>query len=137
MQPLSRRLSLQFASFAAIGAVGTGVHYAVLVALVSGLGWSPVLATSIGAVCGALTNYFLNYRLTFRSRKRHSEAMIKFMVVAAIGLGINAAIVKYGVQLAGLHYLVAQVLATGVVLVWGFLANRVWTFQGEAQHAEG
>lgn len=137
MQPLSRKLSLQFASFAAIGAVGTGVHYAVLVALVSGLGWSPVPATSIGAVCGALTNYFLNYRLTFRSQKRHSEAMIKFMVVAAIGLGINAAIVKFGVQLAGLHYLVAQVVATGVVLAWGFLVNRVWTFQGDAQNAEG
>jgi putative flippase GtrA len=26
------------------------------------------------------------------------------------------------------HYLVAQVVATGVVLVAGFLANRRWTF---------
>ena len=137
MRPYSHLFSVQFASFAVIGAVGTGVHFAVLVALVAGLAWSPVLATSIGAVCGALTNYFLNYRLTFRSRKRHSEAIVKFMVVAAIGLGINAAIVKFGVQWAGLHYLAAQVIATGVVLVWGFLANRVWTFQGDAQNAEG
>jgi putative flippase GtrA len=29
---------------------------------------------------------------------------------------------------AGLHYLVAQVVATGTVLAAGYLANRAWTF---------
>jgi len=27
-----------------------------------------------------------------------------------------------------LHYLAAQVLATGAVLVWNFFLNRAWTF---------
>jgi len=122
------RLSFQFLSFALIGMVGTGVHYLVLIALVSGAGVAPVIATSAGAVCGAITNYLLNYRLTFRSRKRHSEALTKFLLVASSGLAINAAILEAVVRITEWHYLVAQVIATGVVLFWGFVANRFWTF---------
>lgn len=28
----------------------------------------------------------------------------------------------------GVHYLIAQVCATGVVLFWNFIGNSVWTF---------
>lgn len=122
------KLSLQFLSFALIGLLGTSVHYLVLITLVSGASIAPVIATSAGAVCGAITNYLLNYRLTFRSRKRHSEALTKFLLVAALGLLINAAILEAIVRFAKWHYLFAQIIATGVVLFWGFLANRFWTF---------
>jgi putative flippase GtrA len=32
-----------------------------------------------------------------------------------------------------LHYLLSQVIATGVILIWTFLGNRLWTFK-EAGH---
>jgi len=122
------RLPFQFLSFALIGIVGTGVHYLVLIAFVSGAGVAPVIATSAGAVCGAITNYVLNYQLTFRSRKRHFEALRKFLLVAGFGLAINATILEAVVRITEWHYLVAQVITTGVVLFWGFIANRFWTF---------
>lgn len=123
-------LSLQFFSFALIGVLGTGIHYLVLIALVSGAALSPVVATTIGALCGAVINYILNYRLTFRSKKSHSETAVKFFLVAGFGLAINAAIVDLGIRLAEWHFLVSQVVATGVVLFWGFAINKIWTFSG-------
>lgn len=131
MPAVGTYLSLQFLTFALIGLVGTGVHYLVLIALVSGIDVSPVIATSFGAVFGAITNYILNYRLTFRSCKRHSETLVKFFLVAGFGLALNAAIVEAGVSFAGWHYLAAQVIATVVVLFWGFATNKLWTFKGD------
>jgi len=29
-----------------------------------------------------------------------------------------------------IHYLLVQLVVTGLVLVWNFLANRFWTFGG-------
>jgi putative flippase GtrA len=130
MPIVTARLSAQFLSFAIIGVLGTGVHYLVLVMLVSGAGIAPVVATTVGAFCGAIVNYVLNYRLTFESRKRHAEALSKFLAVAGVGFVINAAIVAAGTRRTTWHYLVIQVIATALVLFWGFAANRMWTFRG-------
>jgi putative flippase GtrA len=125
--------ALQFLGFALVGAIGTAVHYAVLVLGVALFGIGPVIASSCGAVLGAVTNYLLNYRFTFRSKKAHSEALVKFFVVAAVGLGINAALVDVVIRFFAAHYLVAQVIATAAVLFWGFVANRIWTFKEESR----
>jgi putative flippase GtrA len=53
----------------------------------------------------------------------------KFMTVALIGLLVNAAIMAVTVDLYRLHYLVSQILATALVLVWNFAANHRWTFR--------
>jgi hypothetical protein len=83
---LSPRLLQQFLSFALIGLLGTAAHFLVLYVLVSQLDFGPVSASSVGAVTGALVNYGLNYRLTFRSQKKHRDALPKFLVVASGGL---------------------------------------------------
>jgi putative flippase GtrA len=48
----------------------------------------------------------------------------------AIGMLTNAAIMAACVELLGLHYLLAQLLAIAVVLSWSYTANRLWTFAG-------
>ena len=119
---------LQFIQFASVGAVGTMAHYGLLVLLVEMLGVNSVAASTAGATLGALVNYVLNRRYTFRSEKRHREALTKFLVIAASGLALNASFMLIFVETLGLYYLVAQVLSTGLVLVWNFIGNRFWTF---------
>jgi len=122
----------QFVRFAGVGVVGTGAHYATLIALVQALAVNAVLASSLGAIVGALVNYFLNYRYTFRSSKRHHEAMSKFFVIAGVGFALNGAIMALLTQLLVLHYLLSQVISTGLVLGWNFAGNRLWTFHDRA-----
>lgn len=121
----------QFISFASIGLIGTAGHYAMLVSLVQFVHLSPVIATTIGFVVGALINYVLNYHITFNSRKPHRETLTKFLLVAIAGAMLNTLIMMLGVSLLDLHYLIIQLFATGVVLLFNFLANRCWTFTEE------
>jgi putative flippase GtrA len=119
----------RFLRFSAVGAIGTAAHYATLVLLVQRFHADPVGASAVGFVVGALVNYALNYRFTFASNKRHTEAMTKFFTVALIGLGVNALMMAVLAKLFGLYYLLAQVLTTGAVLIWNFAANHAWTFR--------
>lgn len=122
----------QFVKFALVGGLATALHYAILVVLVEGLRWPPVAATSVGFVVSALGNYLLNRRFTFRSQRRHVEAAPRFAVVAVVGFWINAGVVWLAFNAAGLHYLVAQVVATLATVGWTFGANRHWTFSHPA-----
>jgi putative flippase GtrA len=92
-------------------------------------GIDAVLSSSAGYIVGAIVNYILNYYYTFRSDKRHHEAAVKFFTVAAVGFILNGAIMHWIISGLGAHYLLAQVAATGLVLVWNFLGNRLWTFR--------
>ena len=56
------------------------------------------------------------------------ESVSKFAAVATIGFLLNAFFMWLGVDLLHTHYLVAQIITTGLVLIWSFLGNRFWTF---------
>lgn len=119
----------RLARFAAAGAIGTLAHYTLLLVLVEGAGVRPVVGSAAGFVLGALVNYALNHRLVFRSDRAHVEALPRFFAVAGVGLGWNA-LLMYGLTvLLGLHYLLAQVVTTGVLLIWHYVGNARWTFR--------
>ena len=59
------KVLLQFVGFTGVGAIGTGVHYALLVTLVNFGSVDPIIGSGIGFTCGALVNYILNYKFVF------------------------------------------------------------------------
>lgn len=128
-EPTVSKTLKQFLSFGCVGAVGTASHYATLVTLVQLGRLSPVLSSGVGACVGAVVNYRLNYTFTFRSDKRHRDVIGKFFAVAAVGLGLNVALMAVLTRGFSLHYLASQVLATGAVLLWNFAGNRLWSFR--------
>ena len=119
----------QFLCFALVGLVGTAAHFLVLYTLVSAVGFDPVAGSSLGFLAGALVNYWLNYQLTFRSSAKHREALPKFLTVAAGGWLLNGALMAILLSQVKAHYLLLQGLVSGIVLLWNFLANRLWTFR--------
>jgi putative flippase GtrA len=117
--------------FGIVGAVGTPAHYLTLILLVEAGDVRPVYATLCGSAVGALVNYLLNRRYTFKSSKSHLDAGPKFLTVA-LGTGLlNALLVYLGVDLLDIHYLAVQIGATIVVFLVNFLLNSVWTFGEE------
>lgn len=119
----------RFLRFAIVGAVGTAAHYALLLALVEFLGVDPVAGSVAGFLLGALVNYTLNRSLVFRSQRQHVEALPRFLAVAGVGLVGNSALMSLLVGPVGLHYLLAQILTTSLLLVWHYGANALWTFR--------
>jgi putative flippase GtrA len=125
---VSRNTLKQFIYFTAIGGIGTGGQYITLIALVESNLFSALPASIVGITVGAVINYFLNYRFTFKSTKSHKEAMSKFIIVAIFGAIINTGLMYVGINVLYLYYLLAQIIATGIVLLWNFTANKLWTF---------
>lgn len=123
------RSAMQFFWYIVAGGLATTVHYAVLIALVESSSLTAAPAAAIGAVSGAAVAYLLNRRKTFAgSSAGHAHALPRFMAIALLGAILNGALVWLGVQQFGWHYLVAQMLATVLVLGLTFRLNRLWTF---------
>lgn len=122
-----RRNLIRFFTYAMVGAVGTLAQYVILASLVS-LHWTgPVTASVIGAVVGAVINYLLNARFTFGS-KAHSSALPKFAATAILGAVVNGLLMKVLIDFANVNYLLAQLVASVVVLAITYCVNLVWTF---------
>jgi putative flippase GtrA len=125
---LAREVVRDFLRFATVGAVATAAHYAVMIALTELGGMDPVAATVCGFAVGAVVSYTLNRRYTFAVRPAYMRGFLKFAIVIGIGAVLNAAIVAFFISF-GLHYMVAQVIATGVVLIWNFAGARLIVFR--------
>ena len=109
--------------------MATAVHYAVLLALVELAGMPPAPSAVMGALCGAVAAYAINRSITFTSSTAsHQQALPRFMLIAAAGAALNGALVWVGNHWLGWHYLVAQALATVLVLGLTYRLNRSWTF---------
>jgi putative flippase GtrA len=126
--PVQPVLSRQFAVFVVVGLAAAVVHYGLLIGLVETGTARPVPATLAGYVGGGIVSYALSRRYAFASRRRHREALWRFVVVAGVGFGLTGLLMAVLNGILGLPYLLAQVLTTGVVLFWSFLAHRIWTF---------
>ena len=105
------------------------MHYAALFILVEVAHLAAGWAAAIGATAGAFVAYLGNRRFTFTgSRARHRQALPRFLAVAALGAAVSGSMVWLGSAALGVHYLLAQVLASAVVLVMTYRLNRAWSF---------
>ena len=111
-----------------MGAIGTGIHYVILITLVEALSVNIVVSTSLGAIAGGVVNYWLNHRFTFSSSASHAKASIKYAIVVSAGFLINGIIMAVGVRYVDVNYVLIQVVATAVVFIWNFVCSRYWVF---------
>ena len=128
MSASPHQLSRQFAVFSGVGVVAAVAHYGLLIGLVELAGWGPVPATLAGYVAGGVVSYALNKRLTYASDRPHAEATWRFAVVACVGFLLTGLFMQAFTGWLAVPYLPAQLVTTGIVLFWSFVANRLWTF---------
>jgi putative flippase GtrA len=124
-----RREFVQATGYVMSGFAATGSHYAVMVALVQWAGWWEVAASSAGFLAGALVKYPLNYWVVFQSSTAHGRALVRFAIGLGIGFALNGAILALLLATLDVHYLVSQVLTTGVVTLLNYLLARNWIFK--------
>ena len=110
--------------FNAVGAVGIGVQLAVLTALKSGLGWNYLLATGMAVEAAVLHNFFWHERFTWADRRGRSsfERLVKFnLTTGGISILGNLVAMKLLVELAGVEYLLANLLSIAGCSILNFL----------------
>lgn len=118
----------QLCAFFGVGILATMVHFGVLIGAVEFARLTPVPATLLGYIFGGIVSYILNRRHTYRSNRPHGQAGWRFALVAGVGFLLTYGLMSLLVNQWSLPYLPAQVLTTGMVLVWSFLAHKYWSF---------
>lgn len=135
-----RALTLKFLKFGVVGASGAVIDFGVT-ALCKGIfGIPDLLSNAIGFTLAATSNYFLNRVWTWKSTSKEvGIEYAKFFFVSLIGLGLNSLIVfllkdvsivpRFVDTTLDWDFWVAKIIATGVVMVWNFVANNYFTFR--------
>jgi putative flippase GtrA len=113
--------------FIAVGAISTLLQYVSLFFLVEYTNTSLVLSSIIAYSIGALSNYLLNYFVTFNSNEPHLKVLLKFFLNCMVGLLINTAIFNFLANY--FYYFVAQAVATFIVVFWNYFVNKYWAFK--------
>lgn len=111
--------------------LATGIDFSVMITFVELLHAGPVIATVAGALCGALSNFFLGRHWIFhRTEARASGQFFRYVVVAAISLGLNALGEHLMVGRAGLGYVLARVIVAVLVgNLWNYPMQKFWVFR--------
>ncbi|MBV8605631.1 MAG: GtrA family protein [Pelomonas sp.] len=116
-----------FFRYSFVGAGATLLHYLVLTLLVEWARWPAGWAAVCGAACGAVFAYLGNRRHTFGADAAHAQALPRFLSVAVLTAVLSGTLVALGARL-GVHYLIAQALASGMALLLGYRLNKRWSF---------
>ncbi|MFT4100352.1 MAG: GtrA family protein [Burkholderiaceae bacterium] len=125
-----KALSRLFGRFLGVGLAATVLQYAVLIA---GVEWGKLqaaYASALGFALGAILNYLLNRRYTFRSKASHASSVARFLIVVALGLAANVLLMTLFNGYFGWNYVLSQVMTTGMVTLWNFVGHSLWTFRG-------
>jgi len=115
------------------GGTAAVVHFLVLTALVELFGVNPTLATSIGFVLASIVNYTLQYHWTFDADGPHHVMFTRYASVTAVTLSINAGLFWTFTNIFDIHYLIAQVISTGLMVIVNYLINKHFTFVSLAE----
>lgn len=110
--------------------LSTIVDYSLMVGGVELAHLSPVAATPIAAFAGAVTNFTMNRRFTYRaSREPVRGQLLRFILVSGCSLGLNTLGEFLFLKIPHLHYFLARVITSTIVSnVWNYPMLRFFVF---------
>lgn len=131
----------QMLRFAVAGGLSSLIYSAVYLPLTATLfgGARAVLAVPFAFAVAVTAGFFLHSRWSFKghgTREPGAAQQLRFVIVQATGLALNAAITWIGTAELGLPAWAPLIPAIVLAAAITFLLNRYWVFSGkpEARH---
>ena len=149
-----RREIVRFLRFCVVGVVGAMIDFGLLNLLVQLAGLPKVIANACSFTVAVISNFTWNRLWVYPETRGEPlrKQFAQFALVNVAGLAINTAIFyasdrwllgeagllagpagalarTIGMAHFDLAYNGAKAIATGVVLFWNFIVNRLWTFR--------
>ena len=129
MQYLTQDVFIKFMKFGAVGATGVVVDFSITWISKEKARIQKYLANALGFTCAASSNYFLNRWWTFHSKNPEiALEYSKFLFISLLGLGINTFVIWMLVSRFKRNFYVSKLFAIGVVTIWNFFFNLLFTF---------
>jgi len=128
----------RFLKFCVVGASGFVVNLGLLALFVEVAGMNKVWAQVPSYQISIWTNFAFNEFWTFRDRRTPGTSSfliraIKFNLVSQVGWGINLGVYSLALKVAGIHYIISQIIAIAVATLWNFFSNVAWTWRTKSK----
>lgn len=115
--------------FAFVGGSTAMLCLGLTYALVEGAAIDTTIASTFALFLAVCYNYMLHYHWTFSTEAPHGTVLVKYMIMCAGGLILNAVVMEIGVSSAALHYMIVQLIAAGLVVLWSICISSMWVFR--------
>lgn len=127
-----RKLIEQIMKFGVVGVIAFVIDFGVMVFLTEVFSIDPVISATVSFIISVIFNYAASMRYVFSHREGMSRTreFIIFVVLSAIGLGINDLLIWAGTDLVSFDYRLVKIFATAVVMVWNFVTRKIF-LEGE------
>lgn len=120
--------------FSTVGGIGVFLNLGIVYALVEYLSIDYRVSAAASFFIVAINNFFWNKIWSFRDRRAAPRVvgrqLGRYIVASLISLAINLAVLTALVELSGMYYLVAQLMAIAVAVTANFTMNSRWVFRG-------
>lgn len=110
------------------GGTAAVLHLVVLILFVELTNVNATVASAIGFFLAVCLNYTLQYHWTFGLSEPHCRILTKYIVITTAMLGVNTVIFWVLFVKINVSYVIAQIIATGIVTVLNFTINKHFTF---------
>ncbi len=116
--------------FLLVGAAGLALNLALLYGLTEGLRLPYFVSAIFAFLCSYSASFLLQKFLTFRDHvlERAHVQYFLFISVAVVNVCVNIGILVLLVEGVGLHYIIAQIIASIIVGVESFVVYRRMIF---------
>lgn len=125
--PLLFAWALKFTLHVITGAASVSVHYGLMACLLH-FEFTPVAASSLGFIAGALTRFFTAYYNVYTPVANISLVFPKFLLALAIQFVLNSLMVFELIGM-GIGIWSSQVVTTVLLTFGNYLVYRLWVFR--------
>ena len=118
---------VQLFRYVFVGGIAFLVDWGSMVGMVT-LGMNKYIAVAIAFILGLITNFILSKIFVFQEASERTNAMGEFIVYAiigVIGLALTEGLMVLMLEVIGIYYMIAKVIAAIIVLLWNFIARKV------------
>lgn len=111
--------------FAVAGGSCFILELSVLYSLTEFAGINYLTSAMFAFIISVIVNYIMCARWVFATKKRSLAKSVIFAATSIAGLGINQLCMWTFVELGGLHYMLAKIVAAAIVTIWNFITKRM------------
>lgn len=85
-----------------------------------------LISSGISFTISVIVNYVLSLTFVFDAKKGNKiKEFIIFIVLSAVGLGINQVLMWFCVDVLGIFYMISKIGATAIVMVYNFITRKL------------
>lgn len=122
---------VQLLRYTIVGGIAFLFDFGTLILLTEYLNVYYLISAAFAFMVGLTINYTLSIAWVFEKRTVKSKNLefFIFLLIGAIGLGLNEFLIWLFTEILKFHYLFSKILSTTLVFFWNFVSRKIALFK--------